>query len=329
MISHLTWSNFRTGIIRPGEDRSHRVSSDPETVVFADQSGKRIGILLERRSAEPMDSRLCRLLVLNVEELKVSGKNMLRVTCSRSSIFREAYLFFTGVIDRIVQDGEEAAAAVEDELSALESILNTAGVLSIEKQIGLFGELLVLGQFIQAGGAALVSAWTGPMGEAHDFRIAGREFEVKTTTARRRIHTINGFTQAVPSPDSDLFFLSILLAAAGAGEGESLPSLVMSIEASLSADRDALSAFRTSLENCGYRSEDAPAYGRSWKIRAPLMVVPVDGRFPRLDQERLILAMGSSFGRLEDIQYEVNLDNAGSLLDDGLTDYLSGILQVS
>jgi len=329
MISHLTWSNFRTGIIRHGEDRSHRVSSDPETVVFADLSGKRIGVLLERRSTVPLDSRLCRLLMLNVEELKVSGKNMLRVTCSRSSIFREAYLFFTGVIDRIVQDEQEAAAAVEDELSALDSMLDSAGVLSIEKQIGLFGELLVLGQFVQAGGASLVSAWIGPLGESHDFRVAGHEFEVKTTTGRRRIHTINGFTQAAPSTGSELFFISILIAAAGAGEGQRLPDLVAALEDSLSADLDTLSAFHTAIEDYGYRSQDAPAYTRVWKLRSPMMIVPVDSGFPRLDEERLLRAMGASFNRLETIHYEVNLDAAGSLLEDGLATFISGILQTS
>ena len=327
MSSHLTWQNFKTGIIRPGEDRSHRVSAAPEAFVFADRSGKRIGMLLERRSAAPLDSRLCRLLMLEVEELQICGKNMLRVTCGRSSMFREAYLFFTAVMDRVLQDGQEAAAAVESELVALEALLDASGVLSIEKQIGLFGELLVLWQFIEAGGISLVSAWTGPMGEVHDFRVAGREFEVKTTTGRRRIHTINGLTQAVPSPDSELFFLSILIAAAGSGEGESLPSLVAMIEAPLSADHYALSEFRAALENCGYRSADAPAYKRVFKLRAPVMLVPVDCEFPQLDEARLVCAMGPSFGRLEDITYKVNLDAAGPLLEAGLAAYVTALLQ--
>ncbi len=329
MSNHLTWPNFQAGIIRRGEDRSHRVSSDPETVVFADQSGKRIGMLLERRSAKPLESRLWRLLMLEVDELQIDGKNMLRVTCSRSSMFREAYLFFTAVTDRVVQDGQEAATAVESELAALEALLDASAVLSIEKQIGLFGELLVLGQFIEAGGSSQVSAWIGPRGEAHDFRIAGREFEVKTTIGRRRIHTINGLMQAVPSPDSDLFFLSILVASAGAGEGESLPSLVASLEASLSANTDALSAFRAALGSCGYRPEDAPAYPRLWKLRAPIMIVHVDSNFPALDEAKLVQAMGRSFGRLEDINYKVNLDAAGPLLDGGLAAHFTAILQHS
>ena len=327
MTSHLTWQNFLEGIVRPGEDRSHSVETEPKIVIFADHSGARIGMLLQRHSVTPPDSNLFRLLMLEVDQPTIDGRTMLRVTCSRPSLFREAYLFFTAVIDRILQDQQEAVEAVQDELAALETFLDEAGILSIEKQIGLYGELLVLEQFIRSRGASMISSWTGPFGEAHDFRLANHEFEVKTAAGRRRVHTINSLTQASASPGASLCFLSILIGSAGPGEGNTLPSLVTALESSLAHDFQSRSSLRAGLEKWGYRSEDAAAYTRKWKLRAPLMLVVVDKNFPRLEPGLLQKALGNAYSRLEEVAYKVNLDGAGLMLENGLADHLAKIMK--
>jgi hypothetical protein len=326
MPQHLTWPNFSGSIIRPGEDRVHRVSTEPLIEIYADQSGRRLRLEIQRLSDDPVDSSFCRLLTLGVSESLRDGRPMLAVTCGKADRFREAYLFFTAVIDLVLEEGEDAARALYLELEALESLLDAGGILSVEKQIGLVGELMVLEQFLTAGGRAMMAAWTGPLKEAHDFRLAGREFEVKTTLGRRRIHTINGITQAVPSSGNSLCFISILLAVAGADEGLSLPSLILRLEAMLAGDHGALSGLGSALESVGYRAADADAYSSVWKLRSPMMLVTVDGAFPSLSPTNLIPAMGATYGRLEDISYKVSLDNAGILLEEGLSAHIETIL---
>lgn len=326
MPQHLTWPNFSASIIRPGEDRVHRVSAEPLIEIYADQSGRRLRLETQRQSIEPVDSSLCRLLTLSVSESVREGRAMLVVTCDKADKFREAYLLFTAVIDRVLEEGEDAARALYLELEALESLLDTGGILSVEKQIGLVGELMVLEQFLTAGGPVMMAAWTGPLKEAHDFRLAGREFEVKTTVGRRRIHTINGLTQAVPSAGNSLSFVSIVLAVAGAEEGVSLPGLILRLEAFLAGDHEALSRLRAALESAGFRATDTDAYPRVWKLRSPMMLVPVDEAFPSLTPANLNPAMGISYSRLEHITYKVSMDNAGLLLGDGLSTHIASIL---
>lgn len=326
MPQHLTWPNFSANIIRPGEDRVHRVSAEPLIEIYADQSGKRLRLEIQRQSADPVDKSLCRLLTLGVSESVRNGQPILGVTCGKADKFREAYLLFTAVIDRVLEEGDDAARALVLELEALEALLDADGILSVEKQIGLVGELLVLEQFLTAGGAAMMAAWTGPLKEAHDFRLAGHEFEVKTTVGRRRIHTINGLTQAVPSAGNSLAFISVLLAAAGAGEGISLPGIILRLENHLAADQAALAVLKTALESAGYRAADADDYSRVWKLRSPMMLVPVDGGFPSLTPANLMPAMGASYNRLEHITYNVSLDNAGTLLEEGLSPHIQVLL---
>jgi hypothetical protein len=326
MANHLTWPNFKTTIIRPGEDRVHRVSAAPLAEIFADRQGTRLRLEIERSAADPIDGKLCKLRMLEFSEREGGVKRLLNLTCSEPSMFREAYLFFTAVIDRVLKEGEDAGAAFASELKDLEALIDTGEILSVEKQIGLVGELMVLEQFIVAGGPAIIGAWTGHLRESHDFRLGGHEFEVKTTTGRRRIHRINGLTQAVPSPNAQLSFISILLAAAGPEEGLTLPGQVELLQNCLAHDQAALSALMDGLAASGYRTADAPAYGRSWKLRSPMAVVPVDGAFPAITAANLAPAMGQCFARLEDISYVVNLDEAGAIPEHGLAALVTEIL---
>jgi hypothetical protein len=325
MSVHLTWQNFCATIIKPGENRVHRVSNTPLLEIFADHGGKRIGMVVEKGSSKGVDPNLSRLLMLEVESISRSGDPALRVSCNCPKLFREAYLFLTAVADRILTDGLEPAEAVEVELRALESLLDAKGGLSIEKQIGLFGELLVLEQMILAGGPSMVAAWTGPMGEAHDFRIQGYEFEVKTTTGSRRIHSINGLHQAVSSSGSSLSFLSIQLAKAGLGEGLTLPDQVGRIGKILETHAEANNSFHSLLSACCYLDEDAPLYSTKWKLRSVMKLVPVDNTFPKIDPEVLKSSMGTAFGFLEEVTYKVSFDTIGTLLDKGLAKYIADL----
>jgi hypothetical protein len=328
MIAHLTWQNFRSSIIRPGENRTHRVSSSPLADVFADNGGKRIGMQIQTSGDRtPLDPGLSQLLMLDVEMTASSGRSVLQVTCANKRFFREAYLLFTGVIDRVVSEGGDPALSLQEELSALHALMESGVALSLEKQMGLFGELLVMEQLAKAGGAEMVNCWTGPLGENHDFRLSGHEFEVKTTNSRRRIHTINGLFQAAPSIRCSLTFISVLLAAAGANEGRTLPELVQDLKTEFSSKASHASAFNTALAASGYKEEDSAIYARRWKPRQEIALAPVDNGFPAITAKQLELAMGQSFSRLENISYDVNLEGIAKDAVGGLAMLFKTIIQ--
>ena len=59
------------------------------------------------------------------------------------------------------------------------------GALSPEAEVGLFGELVVLGEVIRQGVPPIVAceSWEGPGGGLHDFRWSTGAIEVKATAA--------------------------------------------------------------------------------------------------------------------------------------------------
>jgi len=310
MAKHLTWGNFETGIICQGEERMHAVSTDPWASIFADRGGTRLGMLVETPTGE-LPVHLTRLLRLEIKHIKFQEKNCLKVVCNDQQLFREAYLLFTTVVDRTLETAVSASDILGEELAALEALSEAPGLLSVEKQIGLFGELYVLRDLLGRYGITAFQTWTGPMGEPHDFRIQNIEIEVKTTVGRRRIHRIHGLMQGVASANHNLFFLSIMLGPAGAGAGESLPSIVSDISSSLSSSIEMVKNFSSFLQAAGYSNDDIASYGRTWILRAPPIFVPVDQEFPAITSEVLQGSLGSLMARVEQVEYEVNLEGMG------------------
>ena len=55
--------------------------------------------------------------------------------------------------------------------------------MSEERQQGLYGELLFLGECLDSQGVGAVSHWAGSEDETHDFYFGPHAVEVKTTSA--------------------------------------------------------------------------------------------------------------------------------------------------
>ena len=168
------------------------------------------------------------------------------------------------------------------ELQCFVDLLEQKPVLGIERQIGLVGELLVLQHLTREAGPDLLDAWIAPTPEPHDFRIGSSEFEVKTTVAPRRVHTVHGGEQLVPSVGCSLHLISVLLGPPGAGTGFSLKSLVEALRVHFAGNLERQSMFTELLSASGYRDSEAQHYMRQFALRRPLAVVAINDRFPAI-----------------------------------------------
>ena len=72
-----------------------------------------------------------------------------------------------------------------------------------------------------------------------------------------------------------------------------------------------LGTFDRSLEAVGYSDSDAPVYVREWIPRETPTIVPVDADFPAITTELLQRSLGRLMARVEQVDYEVNLDGIG------------------
>ncbi len=305
---HLTWENFRTTILVGGQQRSHRVSDNPLIEIFGDGLANRMGIWLECDANEPIPSDLERLNFVASRKLEKDGRSLLEIATSRRDLYKQFYHFGTAVAERLVLEKLSPVEALVLELQCFTDLFAEKGILGIERQLGLVGELLFLKAMCKKNGVAALDAWLGPFGEPHDFRISKLEFEVKTTTSTQRTHTINGLEQLEPSDQCGLFLVSILLGPPGSGDGFSLIDLVSELSAVFKIAKDKLARFGAALDSCGFRQEDAAHYSRRYILRRPMALVRVDKTCPAITRQVVYAAIGGLAARIGYVQYEVTVD---------------------
>lgn len=242
---------------------------------------------------------------LNYSLVDVGGQMWHRLDLDYTDNLAEVYPVLCAVLDRVQINGESFALAVDSVLSGLEEILLGRGGLSLEKQVGLFGELVVLVSLAAAtDGEIALSAWRGPDREEHDFGLADADLEVKTTSSESRSHWISSLSQLLPSPNRPLFVASIQLTAAGSEPGSSLPQLV---ETARSLIPTPTSQLEDGLKRAGYHDRHADLYRVRWRLRSEPTFFAVDEDFPALTPARVLPSVPAA-ARIKDVRYRVDLD---------------------
>lgn len=154
--------------------------------------------------------------------------------------------------------------------------------LSLESQLGLIGELIVLRLLAaELGYLAAVNAWQGPLHGIHDFTGSGVGIEVKTVLGTGTWLQISRFSQLETTAMSVL-----AVARPRLQESTSGTSLVDSVkEIRDEIDRSAPSAlgeFNERMIRAGYLEIDAPMYSGLRYILHDLQWFGVTAGFPRL-----------------------------------------------
>jgi hypothetical protein len=264
-----------------------------------------------------------RLEAITTEAVRIEGEEYVRIATHVRPLFQEFYLLLTDIADSIQLDGSTVETAVRTRLESWKELLRSVGLLSPERQVGLWGELWLLRRLIKTRDPEALESWTGPVAEPHDFRIGQTELEVKTTKSRQRYHVINGLDQLTPSEGLKLFLLSLQIEPAKTDDAMSLPQMVAIVRKMLDAKPDLLGDFERILrDGCGYYAKDEQNYGTQFRLRSVPLLVPVDARFPRLTKKNLRDVVGMNVDqRISEVRYTVNVDDLGSL--DGTPDFLT------
>jgi hypothetical protein len=227
---------------------------------------------------------------------------MARIRTTQVELMRDFHDMLLAVADRIITTNRSLDRAFAETVQGWASLLDRPRALSVERRIGLLGELSVLSRIAETyGWATAVDAWTGPYGEEHDFALADFDIEVKTTAAERRRHVIHGLGQLQPAPDRPLWFASLRLTRGGAG-GRTLAESVRSVRAAV-AERApaALPRLNSGLERSGWSAERGD--DERWTPRDEALVLAVDS-VPRLTPALLAAA---TFERISAVRYETDV----------------------
>jgi hypothetical protein len=303
----ISWEEL-AAIIRDAEAPvAVRLHGEVVVYLFFDPTSGRLGLRVPVGAVELDPSPLAQV---EVTRRHLGGDNVIEIATRTVVLFPYFYGFSVSVADSIQLDGLDASAAVNECVARWTDLLHQVTLLSPERQLGLVGELWLLGHLIvRLGPADALAAWTGPTRTAHDFRFGRYEIEVKSTGGERRVHVISSDTQLEASPGCNLYVLSLQFTVAGADAGESFASRVTAVREQLK-ERPLVQAFDTVLAaGYGLDPSDVGQYSAAVKLRTPPYLVPVDADFPRVVLRGLV--SGDAVARISDVRYRVDVEGLG------------------
>lgn len=171
-------------------------------------------LLIPLRPDEPFpDLAASRALGLREAILSVrgEGRRFLELACVESRLEGVFEQLVEEIIRRLA-DGESTITAVSGTLEEFRDLLERpASAGSMEKTLGLMGELVVLNELLSISPTAW-RAWTGPSAGRHDFRAGPVAIECKTS--RRSIAgtvTIAAIDQLEAPPGGELLLRALVI----------------------------------------------------------------------------------------------------------------------
>jgi hypothetical protein len=267
---------------------------------------------------------------IGLEIRRLDDSEYLEIHTTAKHLFREFHRLAGLLTEEYERKGQTATGAFLVVADRWRELTTTRNLLSPEEQLGLLGELIVLGSLIYHHGPNAVSSWTGrlqTMPERHDFRFASVDLEVKSTRTSRRAHIIHGLRQLQPSAGHDLFLISFCFEAAGLSNGWSLVDKVKAIRSSLSQSEQALAEFNNKLQTTRYLDVDEPHYKQRLIMADVPVLVPVDTNCPRIIsttlKEAIGLTLASRIGN--DVTYRIDVEGLGEPLTTSITAHLLGL----
>jgi hypothetical protein len=194
-------------------------------------------------------------------------------------------------------------------------------LLSVEKQVGLIGELLFLKRLASTlSWTEAAKSWAGPSGQEHDFTLSTVDVEVKTTLNERRLHQIESLTQLLPKLNRPLVLVSVQLTPSTGQGSLSLSQLVALVLSTVIEKAPGMhDTIRELLSRIGWSDEDSSAYAQRYQLRTAFAAIPVDGSCPAIVPSTLKALGPSLSARIERLSYLVDVDGLGAL--DGTRDF--------
>lgn len=203
-IAISTPQNIITSSINSGD-------SDYLILVFKDNNGL-AHILVEAKEGFIKFDSLKGIVVSNKQYVLegILKTNFYEYRCQHKEYHGIFFPFITDVLTNIEQ-GKSFLEAHNKCFNLWKHFFENpqGAIMSVEKEIGLIGELLFLIRLLDFDENA-IEYWFGPSGGV-DFFISSNRIEIKTTLKEFHIHTINGLEQLQDVQNTNLFLGSFKL----------------------------------------------------------------------------------------------------------------------
>lgn len=178
---------------------------------------------------------------------------------------------------------------------------HSEGVLAPEAELGLYGELVILGEILAAGMAPqnALDIWQGPLDGLHDFMPGTGGIEVKSTLAAGDFPAvITSLDQLDDNLRQPLFLAAVRLALDAAGT--TLPGLADKIREQLAAHAATRDLLDVRLIQAGLLPTVQDRYHRRFR-NVSTAILAVQNEFPRLTRANVHPAIRKA-------RYDLHLD---------------------
>lgn len=248
----------------------------------------------------------------SVERVDLESAGWLWIALSRKSA--GSHELFAAMSCDVIGALDDAAAVGADEARLARVFIGRVGAwqefmrkgtqaLSPEAEIGLVGELALLGAIIGADVASVqaIESWVGPLDGIQDFEIGTGALEVKSTLSSKgfpvRIGSLEQLDDSIRQP---LFVAGVRFQQVESGKN--LPGFVRTMRTAIQGDVEAERLFSERLLAAGYIDAHEGRYPRKFALN-DIRVVKVTDNFPRL-------IPGNVPSGITRAMYELDLDKA-------------------
>jgi len=254
----------------------YRISENLGSSYLATSETGRIALLVPTTETRPPAERATGDVVLSFPanvRFQLEGDkfeaNAAVVECANEDLTQTFRVMAADVAKRVENGAvRPTPQEVSQALLRWEELLRAKRSLSLEEEMGLWGEIWLLSQLPDP--ALAVAAWRGPHAEWVDFVGGGVGIECKAS--RRRLeHFVSQEQVTRPLGDVDVYLLSIWVDT-DAAAGRTLAEMLSEIDRRLDDPRE----FEEKLLETGYSRADAHRYKSRLRVLEPPLLFPAD-----------------------------------------------------
>lgn len=215
------------------------------------------------------------------------GNNELTIILLEEELSEIFILFIEDIIKSllIVNNTDEALLAISNRINYWKKLFGkySNGLLTPEKQRGLFGELYFLNKLLQDSSKSdyIINAWQAPTGANQDFYFNKKVVEVKTSKSNNPTIKISNELQ-LDIAGLESLYIAFFKLNEYPDENHSLLNLIIEIRGNLSENLELLKEFDLKLESLGVLPETEEEYNETGFVVRDEKYYQVSEEFPKI-----------------------------------------------
>ncbi len=296
----VTWQN----LVEEGQSAMIRIENCPAPI-FLRAGEQNLSFLITMPANEEADIKPKRYnnITITFEKLSLDTKGIVITLTNRrfEDVFSKIAADVIGNVMKLNHESEQISLFC-NKVNSWKNVFSRglANILSVEEQIGLYGELEFIKALIEEGFSTgtVIDAWKGADAEDKDFQFENIGIEIKSSAKQDNIVKISNIRQLDAAGYKELYLYYYSFAKSNGGLS-TLPNQINSVRNILSGS-PYLDEFEFKLLNVGYDDSDKEEYRASYTLVNENAYI-INNAFPKITNE---LAMSG----ILDASYFVDLN---------------------